>query len=117
MMRWQKEKAMLVDTISLVDFRRLLESSKHVKIIDVRTPGEFARVHAMGAQSMPLDQLDIAAIKGGRQNADEPVYVICHSGGRASKACQLLDEAGVGAVFNIEGGTAAWEKMGLPVER
>jgi len=43
--------------------------------------------------------------------------VICQSGGRATQACQQLADAGVGPVFCIEGGTAAWERAGLPVER
>jgi len=43
--------------------------------------------------------------------------VICQSGARGAKACQRLQDAGVTKVYNIEGGTAAWEKAGLPIER
>jgi rhodanese-related sulfurtransferase len=68
------------------------------------------------ARLTPLDTLDPSAIAAQRQDGD-PLYVICQSGGRAAKACQRLREAGLTEVYNIEGGTAAWERGNLPVER
>jgi len=105
------------NTIPLAECRRLIESGQTLNILDVRTPGEFARVHASGAWLMPLHELDPAAVAARRRRADEPIYVICQSGGRAAKACQRLHEVGVGKVYCIEAGTAAWEQLGLPVER
>src|SRR5579864_2143022 len=75
-------------------------------ILDVRTPSEFARVHALGARLMPLDELDPVHL---RTSAAGPIYVICESGGRASKACRMLSEAGFSTAYCIEGGTRAWE--------
>jgi rhodanese-related sulfurtransferase len=105
------------NTIPVAECRRRIESGKPLHILDVRTPAEFARIHAAGARLMPLDELDPAAAAAGRQGADEPIYVICQSGARAAKACQRFADAGVAQVYCVEGGTAAWEKMGLPVER
>ena len=107
---------MSTNTIALAKFRQLMEHGGPLNIIDVRTPGEFARVHATGARLIPLDELDPAAIAIEYPYRDDPIYVICQSGGRAAKACQRLQEAGVAHVYCIEGGTTAWEKMGLPVE-
>ncbi len=108
---------MTTNTIPLTEFRRLMELGRTLHIVDVRTPAEFARVHAVGAKSMPLDELDPAAVAAQRSGADDPIYIICQSGGRAAKACQRLEQAGVAHACCIEGGTAAWEKLGLPVER
>jgi rhodanese-related sulfurtransferase len=108
---------MPTDSISLAEFRRLLDSGRRVQLLDVRTPAEFARLHARGARLMPLDQLDVDEIAAQRTSAGDPIYVICQSGGRAAKACRRLAEAGVSPVYSIEGGTEAWEQMGLPVER
>jgi rhodanese-related sulfurtransferase len=108
---------MSVKTISLDECRRLMEGGRPLNMLDVRTPGEFARVHAVGAQLMPLDDLNPAAIAARRQSSQEPVYVICQSGARAAKACQRLADAGVGPAYCVEGGTAAWERAGLPVDR
>jgi rhodanese-related sulfurtransferase len=85
-------------------------------IIDVRTPAEFAQVHARGAESMPLDRLDPVVLRARRQTADEPIYVICQSGGRATRACQRLNQGGAGPAVCIEGGTIAWQRAGLPVQ-
>ncbi|MGD0463107.1 MAG: rhodanese-like domain-containing protein [Tepidisphaeraceae bacterium] len=108
---------MSTNTIPLAECRRLIDSGQPIHILDVRTPAEFARVHALGARLMPLDELDPAAVAAQRRDADDPIYVICQSGGRAAKACQRLQEAGLAHVYFIQGGTAAWERMGLPVER
>jgi rhodanese-related sulfurtransferase len=108
---------MSVKLISLPDFKRLFEQGNPLSIFDVRTPAEFDQMHMRGARSMPLDELDPSAINAQRRGSDEEVYVICQSGGRAGKACQQLTEAGLVNVYSIEGGTAAWEKAGLPVER
>ena len=99
---------MSVNTISLNDFQRLLKAGRQLNILDVRTPAEFARVHAAGARCVPLDGLDPAAIAAARSSPNEAVYVICHSGARAAKACERFQQAGVGEVYSIEGGTAAW---------
>ncbi len=108
---------MAVNIISLDEMRRLLESGQALHIIDVRTPAEFARVHVAGARLVPLDRLDPSTIAKERKDPQTPLYVICQSGMRAAKACQKLADTGNTQVFSIEGGTVAWEKAGLPVER
>lgn len=91
---------------------------KKVHLIDVRTPAEFREVHASIAVNIPLDQLTAEQIKD-RLNGDgaDPVYLICQSGNRSSKACQKLIDAGFVNVISVEGGTKAWEAEGLPVNR
>ena len=95
----------------------LLAGSEAVTFLDVRTPAEFTRVHAVGASSLPLDQLDPTVLASKGLSGSEPIYVICHSGSRSVKACEAFLAAGFESVFSIEGGTAAWETAGLPVER
>jgi rhodanese-related sulfurtransferase len=85
-------------------------------LIDVRTPAEYAKVHADGAMLMPLGGLDPAAVRSRLRDGSESVFVICHSGSRSAKACETLDKAGIAALA-VEGGTQAWEKLGLPVRR
>jgi len=107
---------MAVKTITPADFRQIMQNGA-VRLLDVRTPAEYARVHAVGAQLVPLDTLEPSAVAARRSTASEPVYVICQSGGRAAKACERLATAGVSPVYSIAGGMAAWEAAGLPVER
>ncbi len=107
---------MSTKTISLLQLQQLLHQGGKPHIVDVRTPAEFAAVHAVGAVLMPLDKLDPAQVAAQRRDAADAIYLICQSGARAAKASQRLDDAGLANVFCIEGGTAAWEKTGLPVE-
>ncbi len=70
------------------------------------------------ARNVPLDQLDPAQIVRARNgSANEPLYVVCRSGGRSQQACERFLKAGFANVVNVEGGTLACEKTGLPLVR
>jgi rhodanese-related sulfurtransferase len=105
-----------IATISPAEFQELRKAGKSPELIDVRTPVEFQSVHAEGARNMPLDRLDPAQIFHGR-SGDEPLYMICQSGGRSRKACELLQSAGHANVVSVDGGTTAWVNAGLPTVR
>lgn len=102
---------MAVDKISASDLPKILESSH--KVIDVRTPSEFRSEHVDGAELIPLDQLDANAFCK-EHGTESPVYILCQSGGRATKAAQQLAEAGHQNTLVIEGGTSAAIKAGVP---
>jgi len=88
-----------------------------IDLVDVRTAGEFAHLHAQGARSAPLGTLTPQSVQEGRRRSpDQPLYIICQSGGRSRTACQRLAAAGMNVV-NVEGGTSAWKRAGLPVVR
>lgn len=106
-----------IQTIHVQELAKRSAQGK-VDVIDVRTPVEYREVHAAVARNVPLDALDpksLVASKNG--SADEPLYVICQSGNRSSKACQKFLEAGYTNVISVEGGTKAWDAAGLPVVR
>ena len=95
----------------------LHNSGQAVELIDVRTPAEFREVHVSFARNVPLDRLEASQIAAAREGRlEEPLYVICLSGGRGVKACEQLSAAGMNAL-NIEGGTLAWAAANLPVVR
>ncbi|MGN5240898.1 MULTISPECIES: rhodanese-like domain-containing protein [unclassified Rhodococcus (in: high G+C Gram-positive bacteria)] len=93
-----------------------IESGKNVRIIDVRTPGEFESVHIPGAYNVPLDLLrehrdEFCA------HFDENVVLVCRSGQRAGQAEQTLRDAGLFNLHILDGGMLAWESAGLPLNR
>lgn len=67
------------------------------KIIDVRTPSEFASGHLAQATNIPLNVLDqsLAQLK-----KDEPVVLYCQSGRRAEIAKHYLHSLGYRTVIN-----------------
>ena len=66
------------------------------------------------ARNVPLDQLDPGSLSFSKQ---EPVYLLCRTGQRASKAAGQLAKSGYAQPVVIEGGTLAWLAANLPVKR
>lgn len=109
---------MSVTSISPAKFAELCRQGRKIELIDVRTPVEFREVHLDIARNVPLDQLDPTALMRSRnETADEPLYVVCKSGGRGQQACEKFIKAGFTNVVNVEGGTLACVDAGLPVSR
>jgi rhodanese-related sulfurtransferase len=105
------------DTIAPEQLAQLCREGRVIDLIDVRTPIEFREVHVDFARNVPLDRLSLPAVNELRSSPpDEPVYVICRSGARGRQARDQLAAAGL-TVINVEGGTLACEKAGLPVVR
>jgi rhodanese-related sulfurtransferase len=105
------------NSVSPVELNKIVASGGPVELLDVRTPGEFESAHVPGARLIPLNELDAGAFLKQRGEADQPVYVLCRSGGRARKAIEKLQQAGFGGGVLVEGGTQAWIDAGLPVTR
>lgn len=93
----------------------LLEARPDVRLLDVRTPGEYAAIHIPGAYNVPLDAL----AEHGREirSVDAPVVLVCRSGQRARKAEATLSAGGMQQLHVLDGGMQAWEAAGLPVLR
>jgi len=109
---------MTITVIKPQELARLCKEGKKIDLIDVRTPVEFREVHVETARNVPLDRLDAAAVMQARnRSANEPLYVICRSGGRGQQACERFFKAGFSNVVNVEGGTMACLEAGLPVVR
>jgi rhodanese-related sulfurtransferase len=98
------------DTITVSQFRKLLAEQGGVRVLDVRTGGEFEAVHIEGSYNVPLDTLsehaaDLADIA-------HPVVLVCRSGGRATQAHGTLTTAGKQHLHVLEGGMDAWQASG-----
>jgi rhodanese-related sulfurtransferase len=89
-------------------------SKRGAKLIDVRSPREFAHGgHPKGALSVPPDLIKNDEIGLDR---DAEILVICQSGHRSSRQAKRLAGMGYGNVSNVHGGLMAWKKAGLPVK-
>jgi rhodanese-related sulfurtransferase len=105
-------------TIGPTALNELREKNTSLVLLDVRTPAEHARVHVPGVHLLPLDRLDATTLAGIPGCAKEsPIYILCHSGGRAKQAAEKLTLAEYQDCIVVEGGTLAWAANGLPVVR
>lgn len=88
-------------------------SEMAVDVLDVRRPMEFAAGHVPGARNVPLGELPRRI----EEIENRPLAVICAGGYRSSAAASLLARHGLTDLRNVAGGTEAWIRDGLAVER
>ena len=83
-------------------------------ILDVRTPSEFSEGHIKGARNQDHESVDFIADE---LKNYKTVYVHCKMGGRAQKAAEDLEMAGLTNIVCVsQGGMHRWIEMGWEVE-
>ena len=75
------------------------------KLVDVRSPAEFASGHIPGAINAPVGEIGAHVTKLGAK--DKPVIVYCASGTRSAMARSVLKGQGFAQVFNL-GAMSRW---------
>lgn len=78
--------------VSGAEARRLIEAG--ARLVDVRTPEEFAAGHLPGAINLPVQELERRMVE--LEPQERPVVVYCRSGSRSADAARLLQSAGHG---------------------
>ncbi len=103
------------DVIDASQLRQLILEDPAIRILDVRSGGEFDGVHIPGSYNVPLDTLAEHA----RDLADleHPVVLVCKSGARAGQAHGKLTGAGKQRLHLLDGGLDAWLASGGDVVR
>ncbi|WP_109474593.1 rhodanese-like domain-containing protein [Ornithinimicrobium cavernae] len=78
-------------------------------VVDVREDNEWHAGHAPNAIHVPMGT--VPENLGALPATDEPVPVICRSGGRSGRVVQWLVQQGFDVV-NVDGGMRAWAAAG-----
>ena len=68
------------------------------KIIDVRSPMEFASEHVPGAENIPVEQISAHAAEIKKLN--KKIVLYCRSGARSGMATSILKQEGLENVYN-----------------
>ena len=101
---------------------RGLIGSNAARVLDVRTPEEFAlEGHIPGAQLLPVQEIAERFREVASSDPSHPtaLIVVCEHGVRSRYACEFLINAGYGNVLNLQGGMSAWpyeRERGIPEE-
>lgn len=103
-------------TLDAAQVREWMAGPTDPRIVDVRTPGEFADVHIPGSYNVPLDLLEEHR-RELAEHLDDDVVLVCRSGGRACRAEGALASAGLPNLHVLDGGITAWESAGGDVVR
>lgn len=102
----------VVDVIEAA--RRLEDEEVSPLLIDVREADEFAQMRAEGATLLPLSSF-VARFRA--LPPDRPLLLICATGSRSFSAADFLLRNGFREVANVQGGTIAWARAGLPLRQ
>ena len=98
-----------IKTVGADEFAEVT-TQKDVRLIDVRTPEEYAEGHLAGAENIDVKAADFAErIKG----IEGSVAVYCRGGKRSLMAAAQLAANGC-TVYNLDGGILSWQKAGKP---
>lgn len=98
-----------VKTLGVEEFAKMA-AQKDVRLIDVRTPEEYAEGHLFGAENIDVKDSNFAQRV---ESIEGEVAVYCRSGKRSLMAAEQLASKGC-TVYNLDGGIMAWMKAGKP---
>ncbi len=86
-------------SVSVSDLQRLLSSK--INLVDVREVYEYQSGHIRGAKNIPMGNLIRHAER--LLKKDEAYYMICQSGSRSGRTCDILAKQGY-QVINVSAG-------------
>lgn len=98
------------DIIDSSTLKRLQAEDPRVRILDVRSGGEFESAHIPGSYNVPLDTLSEHVID--LADLEHPVVLVCQSGTRSTQAHGKLAGAGKETLHILDGGMAGWQASG-----
>ena len=93
---------------------RQSQQPRHLFVLDVRTPQEYAEGHVPGAVNVPYDQL---ASRLAEVPKDKDVVLYCKSGRRAGIAADVLAANGYTRLSHLEGDMNAWVEKSRPIAK
>jgi rhodanese-related sulfurtransferase len=77
-----------------------------VRVVDVRSPGEFEGGHIPGAENVPIDTFESASASWDKT---QPVILYCQSGSRSQMAIDILQRGGYkGTIYHLANGIVEW---------
>lgn len=95
-----------MNSVTIQELKQLLVQNQALRIIDVRSPAEFASGAIPNAVNIPTNQVPQRLVEF---TSDQPTYIICHSGTRSKLVTLALEAKGFKNLYNVTGGMSAWE--------
>ena len=106
------QKPDYVEYISATELNRILQN-EDIYLVDVHIPKQR---HIKGTDLfMPYNEVENYKDQL-PEDKNTAIYLYCEGGPMGNAAARSLYELGYRNLFNLEGGTKAWRKMGLEFE-
>lgn len=94
-------------SISASQLQKMINSNSNMLILDVRNSGEYRNGHIPNAKNIPVDTL-LSNLSTLSSYKNSEIVVYCASGGRSTKACNILSKNGFNKVYNLSGGVSSY---------
>jgi len=93
--------------ITVQELKEKIDENEEFVLIDVREPHENEEFN-IGGKLIPLGNVPEAVAALYEEHEEDEVVVYCRSGRRSAAAQEMLKQAGLKNVRNLEGGVLAW---------
>ncbi|MEM6876937.1 MAG: rhodanese-like domain-containing protein [Bacteroidota bacterium] len=104
--RWEILKKLLKN-LDAEAFEAMRQAHPDYRLIDVRTPAEYAEFHLPDAQL--LDYLGPDFLDDMEALDPKATYLVyCRTGRRSVRACTLMTNHGLEHLYHLDGGLQAW---------
>jgi rhodanese-related sulfurtransferase len=104
-----------IRAIDMEELKRMRESGKPFRLIDVREESEWKAGHAAGATHLGKGVIE-RDIEAAVPDRGETLVLYCGGGYRSALAADNLQKMGYRNVISLDGGWSAYRDSGLPVE-
>lgn len=92
-----------VKNVSGDEAAKLIQATKDIVILDVRSSGEYKSGHINGSVLMPANEIS-SRINELEKFRGKPLLVHCASGGRSPKAVAVLSKNKFGPIYHMNHG-------------
>ena len=100
-------------SLDVVSYAAKMKQLPNAQIIDVRTPGEFTQGHIVNAKNIDINSSDFEQ-RVAKLDKNKAVMLYCLSGGRSSRAMNMLSSIGFKEIYNLSGGMMRWRAANMP---
>ncbi|CAA6825569.1 MAG: Sulfurtransferase [uncultured Thiotrichaceae bacterium] len=101
-----------VKEIDAEGLKKMLDDGEDIRLIDVRSQGEYQQGIIEGGEFLPLHTLPMHI---NDMPDDKTIVFYCRTGARSGQACAFLKQNTGIEALNLSGGIVRWYQSGYPV--
>jgi len=98
----------MVREVAPQELKAEIDAGRAPRMLDVREGWELEISRLAGAQHIPMNEVPERLAE---LDANQPLLVLCRSGGRSLRVAQFLEQQGFARVSNLTGGILAWGEL------
>jgi len=95
----------LMQDLSAIQLKQLMDEGEPLFILDVREPHEVAVAHIEGSRHIPMNTIPT---KLQELDPNQAMVIMCHHGMRSRMVGDFLESRGFTHIANLQGGIDAW---------